>query len=47
MADTVIHISEAEAESNFASVLAQVRSGAEVIIESESGGHAGGSRAAG
>ena len=38
MADPVIHISEAEAESNFASVLAQVRSGAEVIIESESGG---------
>ena len=31
----VIHISEAEAESDFGSVLARVRAGAEVIIESE------------
>ncbi|HEY5174820.1 MAG TPA: hypothetical protein VII95_04560 [Terriglobales bacterium] len=38
MTHTVIHISEAEAESDFGSVLAQVRSGVEVIIESESGG---------
>jgi len=37
MADLVIHISEAEAASDFASVLARVRAGAEVIIESESG----------
>ena len=36
MAD-VIHISEEEAASDFASVLARVRSGAEVVIESESG----------
>ncbi|MGC2110282.1 MAG: hypothetical protein WA655_12250 [Candidatus Korobacteraceae bacterium] len=35
MADTVIHISEAEAESDFASVLARVREGAEVVIETE------------
>ena len=34
----MIHISEAETESDFGSVLAQVRAGAEVIIESESGG---------
>ncbi len=34
----VIHISESEAESDFGSVLARVRAGAEVIIESESGG---------
>jgi antitoxin (DNA-binding transcriptional repressor) of toxin-antitoxin stability system len=34
----VIHISEAEAESDFGSVLARVRAGAEVIIESEGGG---------
>lgn len=33
----VIHISEEEAASNFASVLARVRAGAEVIIESEGG----------
>ncbi len=34
----MIHISEAEAESDFGSVLARVRAGAEVIIESRSGG---------
>jgi antitoxin (DNA-binding transcriptional repressor) of toxin-antitoxin stability system len=34
MADHVIHISEAEAASDFASVLARVRAGAEVVIES-------------
>ena len=34
MADNVIHISEAEALSNFADVLARVRAGAEVVIES-------------
>jgi antitoxin (DNA-binding transcriptional repressor) of toxin-antitoxin stability system len=34
MADDVIHISEAEAASDFASLLARVRSGAEVVIES-------------
>lgn len=33
----VIHISEAEAANDFASVLARVRAGAEVIIESEGG----------
>ncbi len=33
----VIHISEAEAASDFASVLARVRAGAEVVIESEGG----------
>jgi antitoxin (DNA-binding transcriptional repressor) of toxin-antitoxin stability system len=38
MTQTVIRISEAEAESDFGSVLARVRAGAEVIIESESGG---------
>jgi antitoxin (DNA-binding transcriptional repressor) of toxin-antitoxin stability system len=37
MADRVIHISEAEAASDFASVLARVRAGAEVVIESEVG----------
>ena len=37
MADHVIHISEAEAASDFASVLARVRAGAEVVIESEGG----------
>ena len=37
MADPVIHISEEEAASNFPSVLARVRAGAEVVIESESG----------
>ena len=34
MADRVIHISEAEATRNFADVLARVRAGAEVVIES-------------
>ena len=34
MADNVIRISEAEAASNFADVLARVRAGAEVVIES-------------
>jgi antitoxin (DNA-binding transcriptional repressor) of toxin-antitoxin stability system len=34
MADHVIHISEAEAASDFASVLARVRAGAEIVIES-------------
>lgn len=34
MADRVIHISETEATSNFANVLARVRAGAEVVIES-------------
>jgi antitoxin (DNA-binding transcriptional repressor) of toxin-antitoxin stability system len=33
MADRVIHISEAEAASNFADVLARVRAGAEVVID--------------
>ena len=33
MAKDVIHISEAEATSDFASLLARVREGAEVIIE--------------
>ena len=33
MADHVIHISEAEAASDFAGLLARVRAGAEVIIE--------------
>jgi prevent-host-death family protein len=37
MADRVIHISETEAASNFADVLARVRAGAEVVIESERG----------
>jgi prevent-host-death family protein len=37
MADPVFHISETEAVSDFASVLARVRAGAEVVIESESG----------
>ncbi|HME09881.1 MAG TPA: hypothetical protein VKG25_22670 [Bryobacteraceae bacterium] len=37
MADRVIHISEEEATSDFASVLARVRAGAEVVIESEAG----------
>ena len=36
MADRVIHISEAEAATNFAGILARVRAGAEVIIESGS-----------
>jgi antitoxin (DNA-binding transcriptional repressor) of toxin-antitoxin stability system len=34
MAGDVVHISEAEALSNFADVLARVRAGAEVVIES-------------
>ncbi|HLX85410.1 MAG TPA: hypothetical protein VKR59_16025 [Terriglobales bacterium] len=34
MSDRVIRISEAEAASNFAGVLARVREGAEVVIES-------------
>ena len=34
MADHVIHVSEAEAASNFASLLARVRAGAQVVIES-------------
>jgi antitoxin (DNA-binding transcriptional repressor) of toxin-antitoxin stability system len=37
MADPVIHISEEEAVRDFASVLARVRAGAEVVIESEGG----------
>ena len=37
MAHDVIHISEKEAASDFAAVLASVRAGAEVVIESESG----------
>lgn len=37
MADRVIHISEAEAASDFASVLARVRAGAEVVIETVDG----------
>jgi antitoxin (DNA-binding transcriptional repressor) of toxin-antitoxin stability system len=36
MAGPVIHISEEEAASDFASVLARVRAGAEVVIESGS-----------
>jgi len=34
VADHVIHISEAEAASDFARLLARVRAGAEVVIES-------------
>jgi antitoxin (DNA-binding transcriptional repressor) of toxin-antitoxin stability system len=34
MTDRVIHISEAEAVSDFAGLLARVRAGAEVVIES-------------
>jgi antitoxin (DNA-binding transcriptional repressor) of toxin-antitoxin stability system len=34
MARTLIHISEADATSDFASVLARVRAGAEIVIES-------------
>jgi len=34
MADHVIHISEEEASSDFAGLLARVRAGAEVVIES-------------
>jgi len=33
MAQTVIHMSEAEAADDFASLMARVRAGAEVIIE--------------
>jgi antitoxin (DNA-binding transcriptional repressor) of toxin-antitoxin stability system len=33
MAKEVIHISEAEAASNFADVLARVRAGAEIVID--------------
>ncbi|MGH9433476.1 MAG: type II toxin-antitoxin system Phd/YefM family antitoxin [Terriglobia bacterium] len=35
MAQPVIHISEAEAASDFASLLARVRAGAEAIIEQD------------
>jgi antitoxin (DNA-binding transcriptional repressor) of toxin-antitoxin stability system len=35
MADRVIHISEAEAARDFAGVLARVREGTEVVIESD------------
>ena len=35
MSERVIHISEAEAANNFSSLLAQVRAGAEVIIEQD------------
>jgi prevent-host-death family protein len=34
MADPVIHVSEAEAARDFAGLLARVRAGAEVVIES-------------
>ena len=34
MAERVIHISETEASRNFADVLARMRAGAEVVIES-------------
>ncbi len=34
MGDPVTHISEAEATNNFADVMARVRAGAEVVIES-------------
>jgi len=34
MANHVIHISEAEATSNFSALLARVRVGAEIVIES-------------
>jgi hypothetical protein len=33
VAQNIIHISEAEAASNFADVLARVRAGAEIVIE--------------
>ncbi len=36
MADHVVHISEEEAAGDFSSVLARVRAGAEVVIESAS-----------
>jgi antitoxin (DNA-binding transcriptional repressor) of toxin-antitoxin stability system len=35
MARTLIHISEADATSDFASVMARVRAGAEIVIESD------------
>jgi antitoxin (DNA-binding transcriptional repressor) of toxin-antitoxin stability system len=35
MAKDVIHISEAEAASKFASLMARVRAGAEVVIEND------------
>jgi antitoxin (DNA-binding transcriptional repressor) of toxin-antitoxin stability system len=35
MAKLVIHISEAEAASDFASLMARVRDGAEVVIEQD------------
>jgi prevent-host-death family protein len=35
MAKPVIHISEAEAASDFASLMARVRAGAEVVIEQD------------
>ncbi len=35
MPKQVIHISEAEAASNFADVLARVRAGAEIVIEGQ------------
>jgi prevent-host-death family protein len=35
MAKNVIHISEAEAASDFASLMARVRAGAEVVIEKD------------
>ena len=40
MAHSVIHISEADAEKDFGSVLARVREGAEVVIDGEAGGPA-------
>jgi len=36
MAKRVIHVTEAEAASDFASLLARVRAGAEIVIESGS-----------
>ena len=35
MADSIIHISEEEVERDFAGLMARVRAGAEVVIESE------------
>ena len=37
MADHVIHISEEEAARDFAGLMARVRAGAEVVIETEGG----------
>jgi antitoxin (DNA-binding transcriptional repressor) of toxin-antitoxin stability system len=34
MADRVIHVSEAEAVNDFAGLLARVRAGAEIVVES-------------